>query len=115
MVAYGFMPFDVNDDLTAWRTRWERRHSGNPHTMSYASEQVVVATSGGASEEHSYEVNAVAASESNRTTWLSTHLGITPSRNVSYHGQFLTFAISGSPRILFIGDPQYRSGITVVS
>jgi len=113
--TYGVMPFEVNDDLTAWTSRWERGHRDNPHTMRYASEQVVVATAGGAWEEHSYDVNAVATSESNKSTWLSTYLGIAPSSNVKYHGQFLTYPVSDCPRIIFIGAPQYRSGITVVS
>ena len=76
--------------------------------------QVGVATRGGASDEHSYDIEVAAQTATALQSWGPRHLGRQLSGRSFYHGMWRTNAPPGSPKILFIGDPAYTEHLQVV-
>lgn len=112
--TYGVIPSTITTDLTGWSSHWMRTHRSHSHVYEYAAMQVVVATEGGESDEHRFRVALAAANDAALATWQAQYLGARSTLEFPNHGQWLTLIATGQPRIIFTGDSQYVSQLTVV-
>ena len=96
-------------------TRWGAHHN-HWHTFfdGPSGNQVGVATHGGDTEEHSYQIALAYQTAQGLQDWGTRHLNGAVSAAFFYHGMWLTSATPGSPRIYFIGDSDYADHLTVV-
>jgi hypothetical protein len=75
---------------------------------------VAIATNGGQSEEHSYQLAFAPQTQQGLQDWGTRHLNGAISGSFFYHGMWETSASPGSPRIHFIGDGDYAGHLQVV-
>jgi hypothetical protein len=91
------------------------RHAWHCYVYGEAPDRVAVATRGGENDEHSYQLEAAAESDSGFRNWRGSNLttgGFSSSHNVIYyHACFHRTPIGGSKRIIFVGDPDYESHV----
>jgi hypothetical protein len=98
-------------DLTRWSSQhnhWHIFYDGS------TGNQVALATTGGQSEEHSYQIALAYQTTQGLQDWGTRHLRGAVSGSFFYHGMWETSAAPGSPRIHFVGDADYASHLQVV-
>jgi hypothetical protein len=110
--TYGVIPPRTIADVP----RWLGTHSTRWHTFLDGAQgsQVGIATRGGESEEHSYDIELAGQTALALQSWGTRHLGRPVTGSFFYHGMWRTSAAPGSPRILFIGDEAYTELLHVV-
>jgi hypothetical protein len=110
--TYGVIPPRTIADVP----QWLGTHSTGWHTFLDGAQgsQVGIATRGGESEEHSYDIELAGQTAAALQSWGTRHLGRPVTGSFFYHGMWRTSAAPGSPRILFIGDEAYTEHLQVV-
>ena len=98
-------------DLTRWSAQ---HHHWHIFYDGPAGNQVALATNGGQTEEHSYQIALAYQATQGLQDWGTRHLRRSVSGPFFYHGMWETSAAPGSPRIHFIGDSDYTSHLQVV-
>jgi hypothetical protein len=96
-------------------TTWSAHHNGWHIFLDGPSgNQIAVATHGGQTEEHSYQIAFAYQTTQRLADWGTRHLNSAVSGPFYYHGMWLTSASPGSPRIYFVGDSDYVGHLQVV-
>jgi hypothetical protein len=109
--TYGAVPPPVISEMAPWlaaHATWETFVDGPPGS------QVGVATRGGDTDEHSYDIEVAARTPAALESWGARHLGRAVTGAFFYHGMWRTFAQPGAPKILFVGDQAYAEHLRVV-
>jgi hypothetical protein len=101
----------ANPVLEPGLAHFDRRFGRGWHRTTYAAAagRVVIATRGGAADEHGYDLSVGSDSEATLAAWKRRYLG----RNgpFVYHGAWVTTPAPAEPQVIFVGDPAYAGHI----